>query len=145
MRLYLLGLFACTAATPAIAREPAPRPAPQIDAAQVGALLSNPLVQEGLAAVVDRYADALLQTHVGPVAQLADPSSGIRPEDTLADVAARHDPHYADHLHQSAKGAIAATGKAATGVASMTAELQRTTDRLRAVLAQSGLGLDSVR
>ncbi|WP_277968092.1 hypothetical protein [Sphingomonas echinoides] len=145
MRLYLLGLFALTVATPALAHEPAPRPSPQIDAAKVGALLSNPLIQEGLAAVVDQYANALLQTHVGPVAQLADPSARIRPEDTLADVIARQDPHYADHLHQGAKGAIAATGKAATGVASMTAELQRTTDRLRAVLAQSGLGLDADR
>ena len=145
MRLYLLGLFALTAATPAFAREPAPRPAPQIDAAQVGALLSNPLIQEGLAAVVDQYAGALLQTRVGPVAKLAGPDAGIRQDDTLGDVIGRRDPAYADHLHKGAKGAIAATGQAAKDVASMTAELQRTADRLRAVLGNSGLGLDSAR
>jgi hypothetical protein len=145
MRLYLLGLFALTAATPAFAREPAPRSAPQVDAAQVGALLSNPLIQEGLAAVVDQYAGALLQTRVGPVAKLAGPDAGIRQEDTLGDVIGRQDPHYADYIHRGAKGAIAATGQAAKDVASLTAELQRTTDRLRAVLGSSGLGLDAPR
>lgn len=143
MRLYLLGLFALTAATPAFAREPAPRPAPQIDAAQVGALLSNPLIQEGLAAVVDQYAGALLQTRVGPVAKLAGPDTGIRQEDTLGDVIGRQDPQYADHIHKGAKGAIAATGQAAKDIASMSAELQRTAERLRTVLGSTNLGLDS--
>lgn len=145
MRLYSLALLGLTAASPALARDPAPRPAPSIDAAQVGALLSNPLIQEGLASVFDQYAGALLQTRIGPVAKLADPRSGIRPDDTLGDLATRQDPHFNDHLHTTAKGAIAATGQAAKDLASLTAELQRTTDRLRAALSGSGLGSDSAR
>jgi hypothetical protein len=119
MRLYLLGLF--------------------------GALLSNPLIQEGLAAVVDQYAGALLQTRVGPVAKLAGPDTGIRQEDTLGDVIGRQDPQYADHIRKGAKGAIAATGQAAKDLASMSAELQRTAERLRTVLGSTNLGLDSAR
>lgn len=144
MRRYLLGLFALGLASPALAHEPAPpRPAP--DAAQIGTLLSNPLVQEGIAATVDQFANALLQTHVGPLAHYADKDDHIRPDDTLGDLAARDHPNYRRDLHDNTRNAIAATGKAATDLASLTAELQRTSDRLRAILARTQSEVDATR
>lgn len=144
MRLYSLGLFAFVCASPAVAQDrEAPRPAP--DAAQVGALLSNPAVQEGVAATVDQFADALLQTHVGPLARYTDRRDGIRPEDSLGDLAARDNPNYRRDLHDSARGAIAATGQAARDLASLSTELRAATERMRRVIDHAQAELDATR
>ncbi len=138
MHRYLLGFFALGLAGPAFAQDSAPPPPhSQIDAAQVGAMLSNPLVQEIVAATVDQYADALLQTHVGPLAKLTDPRDHVRPQDTLGDLAARSNPNYRQDIHNKARSTVAAVGRTASDMAALTAEIRRTTERLRAVLAQT--------
>ncbi|MGY2734581.1 hypothetical protein [Sphingomonas sp. UYP23] len=146
MRHILLGLLACGIATPAFAdgsAPPPPRPTP--DAAQIGALLSSPLVQEIIATTVDQYADALLQTHVGPLAKLTDQRANIRPEDTLGDLAARSHPDYRRDLHAQTRSAVAATGQAARDLASISAELKHTTERLRAAIALTQAEVNAVR
>ncbi len=146
MRTLLLGLLACGIATPAFAADsapPSPRPLP--DAAQIGALLSSPLVQEIIATTVDQYADAVLQTHVGPLAKLTDQRAQIRPEDTLGDLAARSHPDYRRDLHNQTRSAVAATGQAARDIASLSAELKHTTERLRAAIALTQAEVNAVR
>ncbi|WP_426264930.1 hypothetical protein [Sphingomonas sp. PWP1-2] len=145
MRRILLGLVACGIATPAFANESAPPPRQLPDAAQVGALLSSPLVQEIIATTVDQYADALLQTHVGPLAKLTDTRDHVRPEDTLGDLAARTHPDYRRDLHNQTRSAVAATGQAARDIASLSAELKHTTERLRAAIALTQAEVSAVR
>lgn len=144
MRPYWLGLFALTCGTPALAHDRVPmRPAP--DAAEVGALLSNPAVQDGVVATVDQFADALLQTHVGPLAHYTDRHDDIRPEDTLGDLAARDNPNYRRDLRESARGAVAATGQAARDLASLSGELRAATERMRRVLDRTQAEIDAAR
>jgi|UniRef100_UPI0035CB47A8 hypothetical protein len=146
MRRYMLGFFALGLAGPAFAQDSAPPPPhSQIDAAQVGAMLSNPLVQEIVAATVDQYADALLQTHVGPLAKLTDKSDHVRPEDTLGELAARDHPNYRRDLHDQTRQAVAAAGTTAHDIASLSAEMRQTTARLRALLAQTQTEVNAVR
>lgn len=145
MRHILLALLACGIATPAFAADSGPPPRPLPDAAQVGALLSSPLVQEIIATTVDQYADALLQTHVGPLAKLTDQRANIRPEDTLGDLAARSHPDYRRDLHNQTRSAVAATGQAARDIASLSAELKHTTERLRAAMALTQAEVNAVR
>jgi hypothetical protein len=144
MRPFLIGVFALGLAGPAFAQDRAPQP-PAVDAQQLGSALSMPLVQEGLAATVDEFADALLQTHVGPLAHYADPRANVRPDNTLGDLAARSNPNYRRDLHESARGAIAATGRAMQDVASMSAELKRTSDRIHHLLDQTRAEMESLR
>lgn len=136
MHRIFIGLVALGLASPAFAQDRAPA-LPAIDAQQLGSALSTPLVQEALAATVDEYADAVLQTHVGPLAHYTDPHANIRPDHTLGDLAARSNPNYRRDLHETTRGAVAATGQALRDVAGMSAELKRTSDRLRHLLAQT--------
>ncbi|WP_341204464.1 hypothetical protein [uncultured Sphingomonas sp.] len=144
MRPFLIGVFALGLAGPAFAQDRAPQ-LPAVDAQQLSSALSTPLVQEGLAATVDEFADALLQTHVGPLAHYADPRANVRPDNTLGDLAARSNPNYRRDLHESARGAIAATGRAMQDVASMSAELKRTSDRIHHLLDQTRAEMESLR
>jgi hypothetical protein len=156
MRLYLFGLLSLGLAGPAFANDgapsapasmppsaPAPRPAP--DVARFGAMLSNPLVQEAVAATVDQYADALMQTHVGPLAKLTDPRDHVRPQDTLGDLAARDHPHYRQDIHDQTRSTVAAVGQTARDMAALNTEIRRTTARLRAVLAQTKTEVDALQ
>ena len=145
MYRIVFGILALTSASPALAQDRTPLPPQSVDAAKVGALLSNPLVQELVASSIDQYADALLQTHVGPLAKLADTRDHVRPEDTLGDLAARDHPNYRRDLHEQARSAVAATGQAARDMASLSAEMRQTTARLRALLAQTQAEVDAVR
>ena len=102
-------------------------------------------IQEIIATTVDQYADALLQTHVGPLAKLTDQRAQIRPEDTLGDLAARSHPDYRRGLHNQTRSAVAATGQAARDIASLSAELKHTTERLRAAIALTQAEVNAVR
>lgn len=133
MRGFWLGAVAAACvATPALARERAPQPAP--DLAQIADSLSNPVVQDTVAAVVDQFAAVLLDTRVGPLARYAAPGERIRPDDTLASVLARRDPQYAQKLHEQTHDLVRGAGQAAGDAAAMRAELKRTSERLRRML-----------
>lgn len=144
MRRYVIGLVALGLAGPAWAQDRTGG-LPSLDAQQVGSALSTPLIQEGIAATVDEFADAVLQTHVGPLAHYTDPRAKFRPDTTIGDLAARANPNYRKDLHESARGAVAATGRAMQDVASMSAELKRTSDRIRHLLDQTRAEIDSLR
>jgi hypothetical protein len=144
MRRYVIGLVALGLAGPAWAQDRAGG-LPSLDAQQVGSALSTPLIQEGIAATIDEFADAVLQTHVGPLAHYADPRAKLRPDTTIGDLAARSNPNYRKDLHESARSAVAATGRAMQDVASMSAELKRTSDRIRHLLDQTRAEIDSLR
>ncbi len=144
MRRYVIGLVALGLAGPAWAQDRTGG-LPSLDAQQVGSALSTPLIQEGIAATVDEFADAVLQTHVGPLAHYTDPRAKLRPDTTIGDLAARANPNYRKDLHESARGAVAATGRAMQDVASMSAELKRTSDRIRHLLDQTRAEIDSLR
>ncbi|MEG3147593.1 hypothetical protein U1839_23325 [Sphingomonas sp. RT2P30] len=129
-------------ATPALAHERHPAPPTDQRLAAVGDALSNPAVQESAAAFVGALADALLDTHVGPIARYTDPRDGVRPNDTLRDVITRDDPQFQRRLHDGTRGAVAATGQAARDAATMTAEINATAARLRRVLGAASAALD---
>lgn len=146
MRILLLASLALVAATPAVARDRAPE-APAVpsarDLAQLGDTLSNPAVQDTVAAVVDQFAAALLDTRVGPLARYSDPRDHVRADDTLGSVIARRDPAYADKLHEQTRQMVKGAGQAAGDAAAMSSELARTTARLRALLDQTRGVLDA--
>ena len=132
MRKLVLFLAAATLATPALAHDRyAPRPRDDVrDAARV---LSDPRAQAGVAALVDSLTDAVMETRVGPVADLA-PDSDIRRNDTLADIERRRDPDYRARLRRDTIGAVAVVGRAAGDAAVMGDELDRTVARLERVI-----------
>lgn len=144
MRRYMLAVVALAVATPALAHDRQP-PSTAADAAQLGALLSNPAVQDSVAATVDQFADALLQTHVGPLARYTDRRDDIRAQDTLGDLAARDNPNYRRDLRDSTRGALAATGQAARDLASLDSELRAATARMRRVLDHTQAEIDVAR
>jgi hypothetical protein len=130
-------------ATPAFAHERQPAPATtEQRVAAVGNALSNPAVQESAATLVSALADAVLDTHVGPVAHYADPRDGVRPNDTLRDVISRDDPGFERRLHDNTRGAVAQAGQAAHDAATMTREIDATAARLRRVLDAASKALD---
>lgn len=135
MRRFVPVFAALLVATPATARERAP-----IDeqAARAARVLSSPVAQEGIAALVGAFADAVLDTHVGPLARYADPRDHVRADDTLGDLVRRDDPAFDRKLHDRTRDAVAGAGRAATDVVALSAELRRTSDRLRKLLDATG-------
>ena len=145
MHKAILAIVALVAATPAMAtgRPPATPQVSTRDLAQLGDTLSNPAVQDTVAAVVDQFAAVLLDTRVGPLAQYTDPRDRVRPDDTLGKVIERRDPAYADKLHEETRQLVRGAGRAASGTATMSAELARTSERLRVLVAQTRAALDA--
>ena len=101
-----------------------------------GKLLSNPAVQDGLTDMIAQFADAFLQTRVGPVAMLTDRRDGVREDDTLGDVVRRDNPDFDRRLHDNTRRTLATTGRALRGASDMQRELKATTARLQALLGQ---------
>jgi len=129
-------------ATPAFAQDHHPAPTTDQRVAAAGAALSNPAVQESAATLVSALAGAVLDTHVGPMAHYIDPRDGVRPNDTLRDVVTRDDPNFERRLHDGTRGAVAQAGQAAHDAAAMSAELNATAARLRALVALAGKAMD---
>ena len=100
--------------------------------------LSNPLVQEGVAMMVDQIAGIVLDTRVGPLAQYVDPQGDVRPNDTLGDVQRRRDPQFQARLHADTRNAVRTAGAIANDALAMGDELGRTAARLQAALAPLG-------
>lgn len=146
MRKLLLVPLALVFATPAMAKD-RPASVPSVpsaqDLAQLGDTLSNPVVQDTVAAVVDQFAAALLDTRVGPLARYTDPRDHVRADDTLGSVIAKRDPAYADKLHEQTRQLVKGVGQAAGDAAAMSAELGRTTARLHALLDQTRVALEA--
>lgn len=142
MRLFAVSLFALSLASPAWADDRA-SDRPGRDAAQVGAMLSNPLVQDSVAATIDQFVDALMQTRVGALAHYADPRADVRPDDTLGDVTERAHPRYRADLRNRTRGALAATGQAASDLAGLTNEFQRTIERMQNVIDRTQAQIDT--
>ena len=140
MRLILLPIALVVASQAHAQDHAAPR---QVTAEQVGEALSNPMVQAGVAGMVGAFADALLDTRVGPLAHYTDPRDGIRAQDSLGDLIRRDDPDFDARLQQRTRAAVALTGQAARDAAAMSRELGKTADRLRVLLATTSAALDA--
>lgn len=137
MRKFLLLPLLATAllATPALAQDRAPVPR-GMDLDRAGAMLANPMVQDGAAAIIAEFADALLQTRVGPLAALADPRADVRPGDTMGDLVRRENPHFDRRLRDGSKRAVGAAGAALGAAGQMRRELHAAADRLRAAMGK---------
>ena len=132
MRKIALFMLGATVATPALAHDRY-APPPRDDLRAAARVLSDPRAQAGVAALVDSLTDAVMETRVGPLADLA-PDSDIRPNDTLADIQARRDPNYRANLRRSTIGAVAVAGRTARNAAAMTDEIDAAVTRLRKVI-----------
>jgi hypothetical protein len=132
MRNLTLFAVAATMATPALAHDRY-APPPRDDLRTASRVLSDPRAQAAAAALVDQLANAVLETRVGPLADLA-PNSDIRPNDTLADVQARRDPYYREKLRNGTVGAMAVAGRATRDAAAMSNEIDAAVVRLRRVI-----------
>jgi hypothetical protein len=102
---------------------------------QAAAALQNPLVQEGGARALAQLIGIVLDTRVGPAGSLMAPDAGIRPEDTLRDLAQRDDPAFEEHLYQDSRRALAKAGIVAGAASTQAGELKRTARRLEAALS----------
>jgi hypothetical protein len=141
MRIFLT-LPLMLLATPAFAQDRHAAPSTDQRVAAVGDALSNPAVQESAATFVSALADALLDTHVGPVARYTDPRDDVRPNDTLRDVVTRDDPGFERRLHDNTRGVVAQAGQVTHETATMTAELNATATRLRRVFEAAARAAD---
>ena len=139
MRKFLILPLAAAAlvATPALAQDRRPS-LRDMDADQAAALLQNPAVQAGLADIVGQFADAFLQTRVGPMAMMTEPRDGVRPSDTLGDVMRRNDPDFDRKLRDGTRRSMKMAGGAAVAGIEMSRELRATAERLRRVLDRVG-------
>lgn len=131
-----LTMTALATATPALADERVRAPTAR-ELAELGDTLSNPAVQDTVAAVVDRFAAVLLDTRVGPLTRYADPRDGVRADDTLGQVIERRDPAFADTLHEQTRQIVRGAGRAAGDTATLSVELQRVGERLRTLVEQT--------
>lgn len=131
MRLPLIAITLLLAATPTLAgaREPG-----RIDVGTAARALSEPTAQDALARTIDQLAGIVLDTRVGSLAALMDPSDDIRPDDTLRSVRERDDPNFERRLHQNTRRVLAVAGSVAGATVNQTAELRRTAERLEEVL-----------
>lgn len=132
MRAILLLFVGLVAAAPATAQDDVPTP--DRSAEKMARTLSNPAVQEGIAAILGEVANTVLDTRIGPLSHYVDPQDDVRPDDTLGSLIKRDDPAFAQHLHDKARGAVAAAGAMAGDAAKMSGELNATADRLRQML-----------
>lgn len=133
MRRIALFLAAATIAAPAVARDHDTAPPSRDDLHAAARMLADPHVQAGVAGLLDALTDAVMQTHVGPIAILA-PDVEIRPGDTLADAQRRRDPAYRQRLRAGTMGAMAVLGQAAGDAAQMSDELRATVARVQRVI-----------
>jgi hypothetical protein len=134
--ISLLSLSAALLATsPAAARD---REMPS--ASQVAQALADPQVQAGVATVLDAFAGAVLDTHVGPLSHY---TGKVRPSDTVRDLARRDDPQFDRHLQEQTRGAVALAGRTARDAATMQKELSATAARLRSLFAMTSAALDA--
>lgn len=133
MRKMTLFLVAATIATPALARDRYDTPPPRDDAGAAMRALSDPGAQVGVAMLLDQLTTAVLDTRVGPMADLA-PDSDIRPNDTIGSAAARRDPAFRNKLRVGTFGAVAVAGKAAGDAAAMTDSIDATAVRLQRII-----------
>lgn len=131
MRFSLVAITSLLVATPAWAgaREPE-----RSDAGRVASVLGDPAERDALARTVDRLADIVLDTRVGPLAALMDERDDVEPGDTLRDVKEREDPDFERRLRGNTRRAVAAAGDAAGAAVTQMAELRRTAERLQRVL-----------
>lgn len=127
MRLVSAAAVLCAIALPAAAQSRAE--------AEAVRRLNDPMVQEGVAMAMSALAGIVLDTKVGPLARYADPDEDIRPSDTLRDLERRRDPHFEAKLHDRTRRAVGTAGAVANDALTMSGELARTADRLRAALA----------
>lgn len=137
MRGLALFIAAVTMATPVLARDHDSPPPPRDDVHAMSRLLSDPRAQAGVAGLVDALTDAVMQTHVGPLAALM-PDADVRPGDTLADVQRRRDPAYRQRLRAETTGAMAVLGRAAGAAAQMSDEMRASLARVRQVIGSTG-------
>lgn len=142
MRLMGLAMVALMTATPAMARDRAPAASAR-ELAELGDTLSNPAVQDTVAAVVDQFAAALLDTRVGSLARYTDPRDHVRADDTLGKVIERRDPAFADKVHEQTRQLVRGAGRAAGDAATLSVELQRASERLRVLIEQTRANLDA--
>lgn len=126
--LFALPLLAI--ALPAAARDRTPPPSDST--ARAAAALADPRVQDGVATLINRFSDIILDTRVGPAASFVDPS--IRPNDTARDALRRDDPAFDQKLHDRTRSTVATAGRAAGAGLQFSKEIDRTVDRLGALI-----------
>lgn len=132
MRLVLTAALLAATASPALAE---PRHAPHVSPEQAAAALQNPLIQEAGARTLAQLVGIVLDTRIGAAGPLIAPDADVRSNDTLRDLAERHDPRFEEHLHQNTRHALHEAGAVAGGAAAQAKELKRTADRLQAALS----------
>lgn len=110
---------------------------------QLAEKLSNPAVQDGVAGLVGAFADAILDTHVGPLATFSDPRDDIRPEDTLHDLVRRDDPDFDRRLRRDTRRSVATTGRAVRDGVAVSNELDATVRRVRTLIDVTAAALDA--
>ena len=130
MRNFTLLLPAFLLASPAFAQDAPPPPHP-VDLHAAAKALSNPVVQAGIVGVVSALSDIVMDTKIGP---LADVSSKVKPDDTLGSVAERRDPGVRARIVRNTQGAVAVAGRAAGDASAMSDNLAVTVDKLRRAL-----------
>jgi hypothetical protein len=130
MRIIPAAALFCAVATPALAQS---HDTSRAKAQAVVRALQNPMVQEGLAGMVDNLAGIVLDTRVGPLARYADPE--VRADDTLRDIQRRRDPGFDKRLHADTRRAVAAAAVLADDALATGAAIEQSTARLRAALA----------
>jgi hypothetical protein len=141
MRSFIPFFPALLLASPAVAQD-APPPANPVDLHAAAKALSNPVVQAGIVGVVSALSDIVMNTKIGP---LADVSPKVKPDDTLGSLADRRDPGLRAHITRDTQGAVAIAGHAAGDASAMSNNLAATVAKLRAAIDSVKSSTDQAR
>lgn len=134
MRLFLAAAAFSALALPAAAQTQ--------DERKVVDALNNPIVQEGVATVIDSLAGIVLDTRVGMLSRYSN--GEIRGDDTLRSMEARRDPQFEARMRAQTRRAIATAGAMAGDVVELGASVRDTGEKLKAAigpLAELAAGL----
>lgn len=125
MRLFLAAAAFSALALPAAAQTQSERKV--VDA------LNNPIVQEGVATVLDSLAGIVLDTRVGMLSRYSN--GEIRSDDTLRSVERRRDPEFEARMRAQTRRAVATAGAMAGDAVELGASVRDTGEKLRAAIA----------
>jgi hypothetical protein len=137
-RLFFAAAFLAAFAAPVFAQPPTPADDP---AAALPLPLPGPEQIEDMAPALDRMADALLHTDVGPILDAADPLArdpdhGV-PGRTVGRVAGRDDPYFEQRVHASIYRGADKLARASAAVAAAAPALARSMHELRHSLREA--------
>lgn len=123
LRFFILAASVAALAAPAHAQSSPTFPR-EMDR-EIVRSLPSPGEVEDVADAAGRAAEAILDVPIGGVVRAIDPSRPVRRDETVGDMAGRHDPYVRERVRDSVEGVAAGMGDMMARIAVVAPELRR--------------------